>query len=49
MGGGAVGGESSSLDLEVRSVAVDASGRLGNVASDIIEDLEVCRGCGVHT
>lgn len=30
-----------------RSVAVEASGRMGNVASDIIDPPDVCRGCGM--
>jgi hypothetical protein len=33
--------------LSDRSVAADASGRRGKVASEIIDALDVCLGCGV--
>ena len=32
----------------LRSVAVVASNRLGKVASDIIDERDVCRGCGTN-
>jgi hypothetical protein len=34
--------------LSDRSVAADASGRRGKVASEIIDALDVCLGCGVN-
>lgn len=39
---------SSSFDLDERSVAVVVSARLGKVASDTIDERDVCRGCGVN-
>ena len=47
-GGGAVGAMVSPFDLNERSVATDASARLGNVASEITDDPEICLGCGVR-
>jgi hypothetical protein len=37
----------STSGLMVRSVATEASGRLGNVTSEIIEPPDICLGCGV--
>jgi hypothetical protein len=45
--GGAVG--DTSVALSDRSVAAEASGRRGKVASEIIEARDVCLGCGVNT
>jgi hypothetical protein len=45
--GGAVGGVISPLAPTDRSVAVEASGRRGNVTSDIMDVRDACRGCGV--
>jgi hypothetical protein len=49
-GYGRVGGtaETRSCVLSDRSVAVDASGRRGKVASEIIDDREVCLGWGMR-
>lgn len=44
---GGVAGAKSFVLID-RSVAVDASGRRGNDASEIIEARDVCRGCGVN-
>jgi hypothetical protein len=46
-GGGEVETTTSTSGLMVRSVATEASGRLGNVTSDIIEPPDICLGCGV--
>ena len=40
--GGRVEMELSTSGLTVRSVAIEASGRLGNVTSDIIEPPDIC-------
>lgn len=37
----------SSMGRIARSVAVYASERVGNVASEFIEPWDVCRGCGL--
>lgn len=44
--GGAVG--DISVVLSDRSVATEASGRRGKVASEIIEARDVCLGCGMN-
>jgi len=44
-GGGAVGTVMSSISAVERSVAREASRRLGKVTSEMIDEAEVCLGC----
>jgi hypothetical protein len=44
-GGGAVGMSKSSVDLIERSVATEASSRMGKVTAEIPDDRDVCLGC----